>query len=158
MENLAHKTEISSTILGTVADMRSFSFEEKKAASYTENSTDLLPDAILGIKKNLINKTEIIHLFNAQIEKLTWYNDLENDNLLLINDLIACMKDAYSSLVRKYNTFDALKDKKIAKNEIKNFKNAVEELKETYQDLESVFFFLPAMPDFKATTKQLSLI
>ncbi len=31
-------------------------------------------------------------------------------------------------------------------------------LKESYQDLESVFFFLPEIAEFKDTTKQLSLI
>ncbi len=158
MRNLPSQTEISSSILDAVADMRTFSFEEKKYASHTENNTDLLLDAILDIKKDLIIKTEVLHLFNTNIEKLTWYNNLDNNNLLIINDLITYMKDAYSSLVRNYGKLGILKRKGIAKNEIKNFKNAIDELKEAYQDLESVFFFLPEMPTFKDTTKQLSLI
>jgi hypothetical protein len=41
---------------------------------------------------------------------------------------------------------------------ILEFKIAVDEQKEVYEDLESVFFFLPEMPDFKETTKLLSLV
>ena len=156
MRNSPNKAEISSSILNAVTDMRTFSFEEKKHAYYTENHTDLLLDAILDIKKSLINRTEILHLFNASAEKLTWYNNLDNDDLLIVNDLVAFIKDAYSSLMRNYKSLNVLRRKGIAKNEIKNFKNAIDELKETYQDLESVFFFLPAMPVFKDTTKQLN--
>ena len=45
-----------------------------------------------------------------------------------------------------------------AKEEIKDFKNSLDELKETYQDLESVFFYLPEFSGFTETTKQLSLV
>ena len=110
----------------------------------------MLLDAILDIKKSLIKRTEIIHSFNTSAEKLTWYNNLDND------DLIAFIKDAYSSLMRNYKNLNVLKRTGIAKDEMKKFKNAIDELKETYQDLESVFFFLPAMPVFKDTTKQLN--
>lgn len=51
-----------------------------------------------------------------------------------------------------------MRSKGIAKEEISNFKAAIDDLKDSYQDLESVFFFLPKMPEFKETTKQLSLI
>ena len=101
----------------------------------------MLLDAILDIKKSLIKRTEIIHSFNTSAEKLTWYNNLDNDDLLIVNDLIAFIKDAYSSLMRNYKNFNILRSKGISKNEIKKFKNAIDELKETYQDLESVFFF-----------------
>ena len=51
-----------------------------------------------------------------------------------------------------------LRKKGIAKEAIKDFKNSIDELKEAYEDLESVFFFLPEMPDFKETTSKLSLV
>lgn len=53
---------------------------------------------------------------------------------------------------------NAIRKKGIAKEEVNEFKNAIDELKETYFDLASVFFFLPKMPEFVETTKQLSLI
>jgi hypothetical protein len=64
----------------------------------------------------------------------------------------------HSTLIRQYVSLNLIRSKGIAKDEIKNFKNAVDDLKENYQDLESVYFFLPEIPDFKETTKLLSLV
>ena len=77
---------------------------------------------------------------------------------MLTNDLISAAKDLHSSLVRQYISLDFLRKKGVAKEEIKEFKTSIDELKETYQDLESVFFYLPEMPEFVETTKQLSLV
>jgi 5-bromo-4-chloroindolyl phosphate hydrolysis protein len=61
-------------------------------------------------------------------------------------------------LIRQYVSLYLIRSKGIAKEEIKNFKNTIDDLKENYQDLESVYFFLPEIPDFKETTKLLSLV
>jgi len=96
--------------------------------------------------------------FNNRIEKITWYNDLDEECYMLINDLISAIKDLHSSLIRQYVSMNYLKQKGIVKEEIRDFKSTIDNLKENYQDLESVFFFLPKMPDFKETTKQLSFV
>ena len=75
-----------------------------------------------------------------------------------LNDLIASIKDAHSILIKQYVSLNYIRSKGIAKEEISKFKSSIDDLKESYQDLESVFFFLPEIPDFKETTKQLSLI
>ncbi len=77
---------------------------------------------------------------------------------MLINDIISVGKDLDSSLIRQYVGFDFLRKKGIAKEEIKNFKKSIDGLKESYSDLESVFFFLPEISEFKETTKLLSLV
>lgn len=77
---------------------------------------------------------------------------------MLLNDLISSAKDLRTSLIRQYISMNFFRKKGIAKEEIKNFKNSIDELKESYEDLESVFFFLPEMPDFVETTSKLSLV
>ena len=77
---------------------------------------------------------------------------------MLINDLIAAAKDLHSSLLRQYVGFNYIRSKGIATAEILEFKNSIDELKEAYSDLESVFFYLPEMPEFLETTKKLSLV
>jgi hypothetical protein len=72
--------------------------------------------------------------------------------------LIAAAKDLRSSLVRQYVSMTSLTKQGIAKQEIKDFKYAIDDLRESIEDLESVFFFLPEMPEFKETTKKLTLI
>ena len=77
---------------------------------------------------------------------------------MLINDLVSSAKDLHSTLIRQFVSMLFLRKRGIAKEEIKEFKNAVDDLKESYSDLESIFFFLPKMPDFVETTKELSLV
>ena len=153
MECLTFKSEITNTF----SSVRNFSFEEKKAF-LNEEKVNALLDSILEFKKIFNKKTETINSINIKIEKLTWYNDIDKESLLLLNDLIASIKDAHSTLIKQYVSLTYIRSKGIAKEEISKFKNAINDLKESYQDLESVFFFLPGIPDFKETTKQLSLV
>lgn len=80
---------------------------------------------------------------------MTWFNDISNETLLLLNDLISSIKDVHSTLIKQYVALNNIRSRGIAKEEISKFKNALDDLKESYQDLESIFFFLPEMPDFK---------
>lgn len=154
MECLSHKSEISNTF----SSVRNFSFEEKKVSIYDEERMNAFLDAILEFKNTFQRKTEKIVEINDRIERLSWFNDLDEESLMLINDLISSIKDLHSTLIRQYVSLNLIRSKGIAKDEIKNFKHAVDDLKENYQDLESVYFFLPEFPDFKETTKLLSLV
>jgi hypothetical protein len=115
-------------------------------------------DSLLEFRKSLKEKTETIISFNDRIERITWYNDLDEECYMLINDLISTIKDLHSSLIRQYISMNYIRQKGIAKEEIREFKNTIDVLKENYQDLESVFFFLPEISEFKETTKLLSLV
>jgi len=142
----------------TFNELRKISFQEKKQASMSEEDVNSFLDKIIEVKKTLIEKTEKIELINENLEKITWYGDLEEESLMIVNEIISLCKDLHSSLIRYYIRLSFLKTKGIAKNEIKNFKSVIDDLKEIAEDLESVFFFLPTMPDFKETTHKLSLI
>ncbi|MCK4661556.1 MAG: hypothetical protein KAT68_01720 [Bacteroidales bacterium] len=154
MECVSHKLEIEKTF----SNVRTFSFNEKKSPLLDEERVNSFLDAILDFKNLLKEKTDKLYHINMQIEKLTWFNDLDNDCLMLINDLISSAKDLQSTLIRQYVSMNLLRKKGLAKDDIKDFKNSIDELKETYEDLESVFFFLPEFPGFVETTKQLSLV
>jgi len=154
MECLSHKSKIQNTF----SSVRDFSYSEKRNPMSEDAMNNELLDAILDLKLTIKNKTKRIYEVNDDIEKLTWFNDLDEECLMLTNDLISAAKDLHSSLLRQYISLDFLRKKRIAKDEIKDFKNSIDELKETYQDLESVFFYLPEIPEFVETTKQLSLV
>ncbi|OFX27420.1 MAG: hypothetical protein A2033_03155 [Bacteroidetes bacterium GWA2_31_9] len=154
METITHKAEIENTF----SRIRTISFEEKKSPLLYEEKVNAFLDVIIELKKILIEKTQIINNINERIEKLTWFNDLDEDCMMLINDLISSAKDLRSSLIRQYVSMNLIRKKAIAKDEIRDFKNAIDELKETYEDLESIFFYLPKIKEFVETTKQLSLI
>jgi hypothetical protein len=154
MECLSPKSEI----VDTFSNLRSFSFEEKKAPLLDEERVNALLDAILDFKNGLKEKTERIYDVNEKIESISWLNNLDEECLMILNDIISSAKDLRTSLIRQYISMNFLRKKGIAKEEIKDFKNSIDELKESYEDLESVFFFLPEMPDFEETTQKLSLV
>lgn len=154
MESLPHKTEIKDTF----SSVRDFSYSEKKNPISENEVNNVLLDAILEFKESIKKKTLKIYEINERIERLTWFTDLNDECLMLMNDLIASSKDLHSTLIRQYISMEILRKKGIAKVEIKDFKNSTDELKEVFEDLESVFFFLPELPGFVETTKQLSLV
>jgi predicted nuclease with TOPRIM domain len=154
MECLLQKTELTNTF----NSIRTFSFQEKKSSLIDEEKINVLLDTILEFKKEIKEKTSKIDDVNESIEKLTWFNDLNDDCLMLLNDLISATKDLYTSLIRQYDSMHIIRKKDVAKEEIKDFKNSIDVLRESYEDLESVFFYLPKMPEFIETTKKISLI
>jgi chromosome segregation ATPase len=154
MECVAH-SEIRETA-NTISD---FSYNEKKYLSVKfDTQVNKLLDTIYEFKAVLRKKTHTLNEINEKIEKITWYNDLDEECFKLLNNLIASAKDAHSSLVRQYISMNKPAFLKCASQEIRDFKTSIDELKESYQDLESVFFYLPQMDDFVDISKQLSLI
>lgn len=154
MEATSYKTEIASTF----SSVRNFSYKEKKSPFLDEKLVNKFLDTILSVKESLKTKSEKINDINTRLENLTWFNDLDEESLMLINDIISATKNLHSSLVRQYVQLASLRKKGIAKEEIKEFKYSMDELRESSEDLESVFFYLPQMPDFLETKKQLSLV
>jgi hypothetical protein len=112
----------------------------------------------LDFKQSLTRKTDKIENLIERIEKITWFDNLDQDALLLINDLVSSVRNLYSSLQRQYVYLNFIRSKGIAKKEVKDFKAAIDDLKEIANDLDSRFFFLPANDEFEETTKELSLI
>lgn len=149
-----HKFAISNTF----NNIRNFSYKEKKSPILEVEKTNSFLDAINDFKEELKSKTIDIYEINSRIEKITWFNDLDEECMMILNDIISSAKDLRSTLIRQYISLSFLRKDGVAKQEIKDFKNAIDELKESYEDLESVFFFLPQMTEFKETTKKLSLL
>ncbi len=154
MDTLTYKSRISETF----ENVRKLSFEEKKESLFDEVKINKLLDKILEFKRMFTVKTNKINSLVEKIEKITWFNNLDNDSLMSINDLISSIRDLHSSLLRQYISLNLLRTKGIAKEEIKNFKASINDLKDIAADLESRFFFLPNITDFQETTKELSLI
>jgi hypothetical protein len=154
METISYKSKISETF----ENVRKLSFEEKKESAFDEVKINRLLDAILELKKIYTDKTITINSLVEKIEQITWFSDVDNDSLMKINDLISSIRDLHSSFLRQYISLNFFRSKGIAKEEIKNFKASVDDLKDIASDLESRFFFLPDIDGFQETTKELSLV
>lgn len=132
MDYLIYNPKISETF----ETVRKFSFEEKKEALFDEAKVNNFLDKILEFKQVFSIKTEKINALVENIERITWINNLDNNSLILINDLISAIRDLRSSLLRQYVSLNFIRAKGFAKVEIKNFKNAIDDLKEVANDLE----------------------
>ncbi len=154
MESLTYKTKISETF----EKVRKLSFEEKKKSALDEVKINKLLDKILEFKRFFTDKTNKINSLVEKIEQITWFNDLDNESLMSINDLISSIRDLHSTLLRQYISLNLIRSKGIAKEEIKSFKTSIDDLKDVATDLESRFFFLSNIIDFQETTKELSLV
>ena len=128
--------------------------DKVKALSYSE--INLFSDSTIHLKKALTEKTNRLNELNDNLEKITWLNILDTDCFALIKDLIVLSKDLHVLLSKQYKSMNTLKDKGIVKEEIRNFKNAIEDLEEIYTDIESVYFLYPGLPEFIEITRQLS--
>ena len=154
MKFLTYKSRISE-IFG---DVRKFSFEVKREYVFDEVKINNLLDKILEFKRVFNDRTNKINSLVEKIEQITWFNNLDNDSLMSINDLISSLRDLHSTFLRQYISLNYIRSKGIAKEEIKNFKAALDDLKDVAADLDSIFFFLPNINDFQETTKELSLV
>ena len=115
-------------------------------------------DSIIDFKQSLKIKTDKIEEIIENTEKITWFNNLEDDSLLIVNDLVSSIRNLHSSLNRQYISFLFIRERGIAKAEMKDFISAIDDLKEIANDLDSRFFFLPNNDEFDKITKELSLI
>ncbi|TZF83986.1 hypothetical protein FW774_11100 [Pedobacter sp. BS3] len=154
MECLTEKDKIAAT----VNEAKEVSFREKTHALTTDEQINSFLDKILEFKQLLHKKTTEIETFCEKLEALTWFNKIDEDSLKLLNDLIAATRDWHNTLVRQFLKMNKLLEKGIATKDIKSFKHAIDDLRESADDLESVFFHLPQNHDFQETTKELQLV
>lgn len=146
--------DIQDKIQFVVDEVKNTSFKEK---THEEKVNDFL-DAILSFKKNLNSRVSKMYKLIEKMESLTWYTDVSKDDLMKLNELIAAARDLHSILIRRYVSFNTplIRKKGIAIEELKAFKHSIDDFRETYEDLESIFFFLPKYSEFIETTKQFS--
>jgi hypothetical protein len=145
----------------TYEDVRTLSFNQKRSSILSEHQINVFLDTVLDFKKALSKNTETITRLNDKFEEFTWrvnHEGLDDKCLMKINDIISIAKDLHSTLIRQYINMAKIRQKGIAKEEVKDFKYQIDVLKESYMDLESIYFNLPQMPSFSETTKLLSLI
>ena len=85
MEGPTYKPQI----LETFQQVRNFSFEEKREAVIDEIKMNKFLDSIIDFKQSLKIKTDKIEEIIENTEKITWFNNLDDDSLLIVNDLVS---------------------------------------------------------------------
>jgi len=126
-----------SSVYKSISD---FSFQEKIKE---QKSTYALLENILDLRCMLLEKSNKLDDIVKRMEAITWFNNIEDACKQLINDIIASANDLHTTLVEELQITQEIYSRGIAKEEINSFKTSVGDLKEAFEDLESVFFKLP---------------
>ncbi len=154
MTCIEHKTFIDNTY----RSVRTFSSKEKKNLPGTNQLVNEFLDGVLELESLLQEKTDKINEVNQLFEQLTWYNNLDPDCLMRVNETIGKANELHRTLLLQYISLEPLRRKGVAKSKVKAFKLALDDLHETCQDVEMVFFILPADDEFVKTTNELNLV
>jgi|SRR5690554_4261156 len=131
--------------------IRSLSFEAIKEVQYNDEKINLFLDEINDFNSLIINKTDTLSEINKSLEQLTWLNDLDEEDLMVLNDIIALGNDFYSTLSKLYSSLRNSAINETSEEGLKNFKIEIDNLKESCEDLDSVFFYLPSFSEFNET-------
>ena len=139
---------------------RLFSFQEKQDRIFKMRDKQFDKNdgqEELKILEAIEAKIEHIDNLLIELETISWLNDVNEETLIVINDIIVHTKDLTNSYEKQYSI---IVDRKLQnnKNTVSCFREAIEELHETVEDLESRFFVLPKMNHFVLASKKLSLI
>lgn len=153
MEATLTKEKISS-IYNEVSEA---SFYERKNVLSEEQIINTFLDAILVFQKDINEKNEKLTLILSKMQELTWITDeVTEDDLKLISILISMVNDFHSMLIRQYVLFNNIfTPKKIAVKEIKTFKRHIDDIKESCEDIEMIFFNLRQDDELKQMTNEL---
>lgn len=150
------EVEYAEKISSIMSDVKTASYDEKREQP-TEEQVNGFLEAISSLRNFLEEKThKIDHLTNG-LEELSWLTNLNEDNLKAINELISGARDLRRSLIKTYVRFNTkVKSRGMMVVEINNYKRSIDDLTETINDIESVYFYLPKNPDFLDVTSLLS--
>ncbi len=152
------ETVPSDKLSKVVLAIKNAAYEEKQEIRSEEEIINSFLDRINEFKSGLAKTTKKIDPLVDKIEELTWIleNPSSND-LSELNQLIVLAEDLRKSMIIKYVSFNYLRSKGIAKDEISNFKSTIDNFTEAYKDLQSAFFTLPKIEDFQEISRRLSL-
>lgn len=124
-----------------------------------QERVDLFLDSILSFKEKLSKTCEEIESLNPSLEELTWVQQPLSEELLPhVRRLIDSCYDLHKKYVKTYVGFKNLRQRGIAKQEIKQFKAAIDDFKDITTDLESVFFIFPNNKEFQKVTEGLKAL
>ena len=155
MECVASNNEVREKISRTVATVNDLSYQERKDG-LTQAEIDHFLDKILEIKESIVSKTESLNKLNDILDKLCQVNGMDEECLKLLNLLIGIGKQYYFTLHTYEDKLSVFSSTNTFIQEINDFKDSIDIFKENLDDLESIFFTLPSMPDFVEVTQKLS--
>jgi hypothetical protein len=129
----------------------------------TEDATDQeklvnsFLDSILVLRSFVTERAIAMENLDEMLIKITHiaHEELGPEDFKSLEELVGEAKLLYSSSNRLYAVLRPGRDKGYIRAEAKRYKNAIDDFKETYQDIHNAFFVFPSDPEFQAITQKL---
>jgi predicted nuclease with TOPRIM domain len=151
MECVTAKSKIQETFK-EVAELAN----QKNVKALREEAVNNFLDRISVFRDALDEKTKTITDINSKFEILSWVEGIDEECLELIKGLLQKSNAVHKKLIRSYVEMSWVITKGIAIDTMRKYKIALDDLKEDNQDLEDLYFNLPADAEFADRIKMLS--
>jgi predicted nuclease with TOPRIM domain len=151
MECVTAKSKIQETFK-EVAELTN----QKNVKALREEAVNNFLDRISVFRDALDEKTKTITDINSKFEILSWVEGIDEECLELIKGLLQKSNAVHKKLIRSYVEMSWVITKGIAIDTMRKYKIALDDLKEDNQDLEDLYFNLPADAEFADRIKMLS--
>ena len=151
----AVKDKIAS-VMGKMNEVREI--EEKHVP--TQEEIDNFLDAINGIKGDLIKSTSSMLKVTEILEELSWFDrkQMSEPEKESLDTIFKDIGELHPLFIKRYLALTTLRLKGIAKDEIKAYKNAIDDLKEISEDVKYTLYNIGENDDFNSITSSLSLL
>lgn len=127
------------------------------ASIKAEDKTNAFLDSINLTQDFLSKTTPSIIILTEKLEEFSWFENVTEQNKFLIKIALLASKELTKGLSKSYVVLKKLyQPKNVLKEELKQYKEAIENLQETTNDIEMVFFELPNDTEFKAINEKLA--
>jgi hypothetical protein len=151
MECLTVKSKIQETF-NEVTELAN----QKNVKALKQDAFDKFLDKVIVFTTSLENQTKSIIDINSKLEKLSWVDNVDDECLELIKGLLDKSNAVHKKLIRTYVRMSWVITKDIATKAMRNYKIALDDLKEHNQDLEDLYFNLPTDTAFAKRIEMLS--
>lgn len=127
------------------------------ASIKAEDKTNAFLDSINLTQDFLSKTTPSIIILTEKLEEFSWFENVTEQNKFLIKIALLASKELTKGLSKSYVVLKKLyQPKNVLKEELKQYKEAIENLQETTNDIEMFFFELPNDTEFKAINEKLA--
>ena len=138
--------ETQEKIAKIVDDVKRFS--EKERTEPSQEQIDQFLDKINWLKDFILEDISRLKSITTGLEDLTWITEFDEKDVEDLRYIVNICKDIHSTLVKYYIKLKSIFNG-MPKQELSDFKLSIDDFREAYTDINSKFFVLPNLQDFK---------
>lgn len=121
-----------------------------------EGAVNHFLDKILELQSHINERTNKVNYINSKFQEISWLENLDAECIDVLKKVLELSKKWHNKLIKHYVSLSWAIRKNIATEAMRKFKDELDDLKERNQDLEDLFFNLPADKEFTQRIETLS--